>query len=294
MNNIHYSINKPITATEYIDLINTTTMAKMRPIDQPKHIEQILKNSNLVVTARLEGRLVGIARSITDTHNFSYLSDLAVHADYQKQSIGSHLIDQVQQQLGETGFIFLGAYPEAMNYYPKIGFIKADAAWILPKGQNIDAQFTLNSLEDIKYKAHDSISVKEYIAFIETLPMADKKLIDQPETLGKILQKPHHLMTARLEGKLVGVAKSVTDGHIFGFLSELNVAPQYLEQGLDIKLIDRIRKEHCSNTFLVSIENQNIKTNFLKLGFNQVKVGWYLPREKSVLLVPNLGASKEI
>ncbi len=36
------------------------------------------ENANLIVTARLDGKLIGVARSITDFAYCTYLSDLAV------------------------------------------------------------------------------------------------------------------------------------------------------------------------------------------------------------------------
>jgi hypothetical protein len=41
-------------------------------------------HGNLVVTARDEGKLVGVARSLTDFLYVCYLSDLAVDATYQR------------------------------------------------------------------------------------------------------------------------------------------------------------------------------------------------------------------
>jgi len=37
-----------------------------RPIDDRLRVERLLKHSNLIVTARQAGRLVGFARSLTD------------------------------------------------------------------------------------------------------------------------------------------------------------------------------------------------------------------------------------
>jgi len=48
-----------------------------------------LANSNLWVTAHHEGKLVGIARSVTDFH-FCFTFDLAVDAALQRRGIGKN------------------------------------------------------------------------------------------------------------------------------------------------------------------------------------------------------------
>lgn len=49
---------------------------------------EMFENSNLVISAWSEGGLVGIARALTDFSYTTYLSDLVVRTDYQRQGIG--------------------------------------------------------------------------------------------------------------------------------------------------------------------------------------------------------------
>lgn len=90
-------------------------------------------NSNLVITARRENELIGIARSLTDFCFACYLSDLAVAKEYQKQGIGRALIELTKKEIGlETALILLSA-PEALDYYPKIGFEKIGNGFIIKR-----------------------------------------------------------------------------------------------------------------------------------------------------------------
>src|SRR5262245_9997709 len=45
----------------------------------------MLKNADIILTARLDGLLVGVSRAITDFAYWTYVSDLAVDAQYQRQ-----------------------------------------------------------------------------------------------------------------------------------------------------------------------------------------------------------------
>lgn len=58
-----------------------------------------MANSNLMVSAWDGSLLVGIARSVTDFHYACYLSDLAVHQDYQRSGTGKRLQSLTQMQL---------------------------------------------------------------------------------------------------------------------------------------------------------------------------------------------------
>ncbi len=106
-----------------------------RPVDEPERIARMIEHANLIVTARDQGRLVGIARALTDFSFCCYLSDLAVDKDYQRSGIGAELVRRVQEAIGEEAMLLLLAAPEAMEYYPRIGFQKVENGWIILHGR---------------------------------------------------------------------------------------------------------------------------------------------------------------
>ncbi|GAB2023652.1 hypothetical protein RyT2_27290 [Pseudolactococcus yaeyamensis] len=90
---------------------------------------EMFENSNLVISAWSEGELVGIARALTDFSYTTYLSDLVVRTDYQRQGIGQKLIEQIQAAAPMAKIVLLAA-PQAAEYYPHIGFEKHESAWV--------------------------------------------------------------------------------------------------------------------------------------------------------------------
>ncbi|MDX2273157.1 MAG: GNAT family N-acetyltransferase [Cyanobacteriota bacterium] len=130
--NIHYGVNQAITTEQFIDLLVASTLGERRPIDDPICMEGMVKNSNLIVTAWDESRLVGVARSLTDFHYACYVSDLAVHRDYQRHGIGQKLLSLTQEQLGSHATLILIAAPAADAYYPRIGFSRHPRCWVRP------------------------------------------------------------------------------------------------------------------------------------------------------------------
>ncbi len=133
-NNIVYKVNVEIKANKYLDLLSKTSLGQRRPSDLMS-IDGMLKNSNLIISAWLGGSLVGVSRSLTDYYFCCYLSDLVVSEEFQNDGIGRKLIDLTAEKLQPNCTIVLLAAPQAMGYYPKMGFSQHTSAWVkkLPK-----------------------------------------------------------------------------------------------------------------------------------------------------------------
>nr|WP_282571243.1 GNAT family N-acetyltransferase [Methylonatrum kenyense] len=112
-------------------MLRDSTLGERRPIDDRACIQGMLSNSNLIVSAWQRSRLVGVARSITDFHFACYLSDLAVHVDYQRSGIGIRLQALTLEQLGPRCKIILIAAPAAATYYGPLGYRHNACCWVL-------------------------------------------------------------------------------------------------------------------------------------------------------------------
>jgi predicted N-acetyltransferase YhbS len=132
MKNVIYKVEKSLDPSEFIDVLKRSTLGERRPIDDFERIKKMCENSNLIVSARLDGNLIGIARSVTDFYYCTYLSDLAVDKDYQKKGIGKRLIEETKKQSQKATLILLSA-PAAVDYYPKIGMVRHNHCFILTK-----------------------------------------------------------------------------------------------------------------------------------------------------------------
>ncbi len=136
---IEYRVNEPITADQFVDLLNRSTLGQRRPVDDRECMEGMIANSNLLVTAWDAGELVGVARSVTDFHYACYLSDLAVSQSHQRQGIGKQLQVLTQQQLGPRCKLILLAAPAANEYYERIGFTNNPRCWVLERARSIES-----------------------------------------------------------------------------------------------------------------------------------------------------------
>ncbi|MEX0173956.1 GNAT family N-acetyltransferase [Streptomyces sp. LMG1-1-1.1] len=105
-------------------------LGERRPIEETERMAAMVRNANLVVTCRVDGELVGIARSISDFSYVTYLSDIAVVRDHQRSGIGRELIDATRKEAPTAKIVLLSA-PAAAEYYPHIGFTAHQSAWVL-------------------------------------------------------------------------------------------------------------------------------------------------------------------
>jgi predicted N-acetyltransferase YhbS len=131
-----YRSNVKISADEFIDLLERSTLAERRPVDDKGRIQKMLDHGNVLVTAWKETKLVGVSRALSDFSFCCYLSDLAVDEKFQKQGIGKTLIDETHKAAGLQTMLILLAAPAAALYYPKIGMERFTDCFIIRKKVN--------------------------------------------------------------------------------------------------------------------------------------------------------------
>lgn len=128
--NLEYQIENNLSIEEFREILLCSTLGERRPLDSPERLEAMLRYGNLIITARSRGRLVGVSRSLTDFMFCTYLSDLAVHLDFQRQGIGRELIRRTKLETPQAKLILLAA-PAAIHYYPKIGLSRHEHCYML-------------------------------------------------------------------------------------------------------------------------------------------------------------------
>lgn len=130
---ITFALEADLSAQEFRDILIASTLAERRPANDLERLERMLRNADIIATARDGGRLVGIARAVTDFAYCCYLSDLAVDAAYQRRGIGKRLIAETHARAGEGATLILVAAPAAETYYPRIGLQKLRSCWAIPR-----------------------------------------------------------------------------------------------------------------------------------------------------------------
>lgn len=131
MTQIEYRHNTPLAAADVAAVFESSGIR--RPTKDLARIERMFANANLVISAWHENKLVGVCRALTDFSYCCYLSDLAVDKAYQKHGIGRELIACVQQVIGDEVALILLSSPEAMKFYPKLGFETVENGFMIKR-----------------------------------------------------------------------------------------------------------------------------------------------------------------
>jgi GNAT superfamily N-acetyltransferase len=115
---------------DVLEVYRSSGLGERRPIADTERMGAMVRNANLILTCRIGGELVGIARSISDFSYVTFLSDIAVSRPHQRSGIGRALIEATQKEAPQAKIVLLSA-PAATGFYPLIGFAPHNSAWVL-------------------------------------------------------------------------------------------------------------------------------------------------------------------
>lgn len=94
----------------------------------PELAKKGLENTAFQVAATIDGKIIGMARVITDYGYTVLISDVAVLPEYQRMGIGKAMLEKVMAYIdesiapGQTKFINLMAAKDKEGFYEKFGF----------------------------------------------------------------------------------------------------------------------------------------------------------------------------
>jgi GNAT superfamily N-acetyltransferase len=132
---ILYALEPNLSPESFRDILIASTLDERRPAQDLTRLNTMLRQADIIVTARIDGKLVGISRAISDFSYCTYLSDLAVDAAHKGQGIGRRLIEETHRIAGPQTTLILLAAPKAETYYPHIGMKQFPATFIIPRSE---------------------------------------------------------------------------------------------------------------------------------------------------------------
>ena len=93
--------------------------------EKPRQLLAALRNSDALVTARVDGRLVGLGNAISDGHLVVYFPHLLVHPEFQRQGVGRAMMKVLMQKYAGFHQQMLTADGGAVEFYKSMGFERA-------------------------------------------------------------------------------------------------------------------------------------------------------------------------
>lgn len=124
MDGVVYSSDERLQPAEYVAFLQRCDLGRMYPKDGfDRRIARLLEHAGIVVTARCEGRLVGVCLGVTDRAYFLLITDLGVARGYERRGIGRELLRRAHQAAGGPDDITIVTWSNtaALPFYAACG-----------------------------------------------------------------------------------------------------------------------------------------------------------------------------
>ena len=124
------NLNDQIEHAEVLDIYQANAWSSA---DKPVELLAALRNSHSLVTARVDGRLVGLANAISDGHLVVYYPHMLVHPEFQRRGIGRKIMTAMLNKYSGFHQHMLTTDGNAIRFYASVGFVRAgktEPMWI--------------------------------------------------------------------------------------------------------------------------------------------------------------------
>ena len=128
--NITISETKDITIEDVLVLYKANEWSSA---EKPTQLYNGLLNSETLITAWEDKKLIGLGNAISDGHLTVYYPHLLVLPEYQGKGIGKMIVDKMQEKYSHFHMQMLTADGKAIEFYKKNGFERAgntEPMWI--------------------------------------------------------------------------------------------------------------------------------------------------------------------
>ena len=133
---ITFQVEKELALEEYVFILEDSGLGKRRPMEDREHLNRMIKGSNLLVTARENGNLVGFLRGLSDFCYRCFIADLAVAKAHQGKGIGREIL-KFTRSLAPEARLILFAAEDAEPFYQKLGFKPHERCYQLKPGETL-------------------------------------------------------------------------------------------------------------------------------------------------------------
>ncbi|MFT4194816.1 GNAT family N-acetyltransferase [Ottowia sp.] len=124
------ALDGPVERDEVIALYRANEWSSA---EKPDALLAALRNSHTLVTARIDGHLVGLGNALSDGHLVAYFPHMLVHPDFHGQGIGRRMMQALLGRYQGFHQLMLVADGDAVHFYQRLGFARAgrtEPMWI--------------------------------------------------------------------------------------------------------------------------------------------------------------------
>jgi ribosomal protein S18 acetylase RimI-like enzyme len=135
---------------------------------------------------------------------------------------------------------------------------------------------------DITYnlEAYPKLGPEEFIDVLWRSTLAERRPVDEPETIKGMLERADVIMTARVGGLLVGISRAITDYHFCTYLSDLAVDQKYRRRGIGRELIRLTHAAAGRHTLLILLAAPAARAYYPHIGMSPHDSCWIIERNR--------------
>ena len=130
-----------------------------------------------------------------------------------------------------------------------------------------------------KLEAYPELHPDEFVDLLRRSMLAERRPVEEVETVRGMLVHADVIVTARAGGVLVGVSRAITDFHYCTYLSDLAVDEKWQRRGIGRELIKRTHEAAGTQTTLILLAAPQARTYYPHVGLFAHDSCWYIPRE---------------
>jgi aralkylamine N-acetyltransferase len=124
MRDVEYEAVSAAPLDEIVELYKSAGWWQESPEARAVIPSMIRGSLRFMVARSIEGRIIGMARVISDGYSDAYIQDVVVLSDYRKQGIGPELIRRLTQFCIDRKIAWIGlvAEPGTQKIYEELGY----------------------------------------------------------------------------------------------------------------------------------------------------------------------------
>lgn len=130
----------------------------------------------------------------------------------------------------------------------------------------------------IDYAIEPDLTADEFVDVLRRSTLAERRPVDQPDTIAGMLRHAGLIVTARSGGTLVGISRAVTDFSFCTYLSDLAVDAAFQGQGIGRELIRRTHEAAGLQTMLILLAAPAARSYYPHIGMQSHDSCWIIPR----------------
>ena len=132
---------------------------------------------------------------------------------------------------------------------------------------------------EIVYAVEERLTAAEFVDVLRRSGLAERRPVDEPDRVAKMIEHGNLFVTARDGKKLIGVARSLSDFTYCTYLSDLAVDRAYQKQGIGKALIDKTR-EAVGDSMVLLLSAPKAMTYYPHIGMPKADNAFIYPRRR--------------